>query len=75
MDGLNLEALWTYLCLSKAVSWNNHQELTHQNNVFQTTTGQVLVKSKIVESDGRDVFFAVGLASKLVPVVLLFLQY
>ena len=38
--------------------------LTHQNNVFQTTTGQVLVKSKIVESDGRDVFFAVGLAIK-----------
>ena len=51
------------------------QELMHQNNVFQTTTGQVLAKPKIGETDGRDVFFAVGLASKHVPEVLLFVQY
>ena len=50
------------------------QELMHQNNVFQTTTGQVLAKPKIGESDGHDVFLAVGLTSKLVPEVLLFVQ-
>ena len=64
-----------YLCLSEAISGNNHLELMHENNVFLTTTSQVLAKRKIRESDGREVFFAFGLANKLVLEVLLFLQY